>query len=293
MKKVLFTIIGLVFIALLVQTTGLFNLGGDDFESEIYFRGSSTLAPVISQAADTFVEEYGTWDQVDSEFPNEEIEISVTAGGSGAGVAAVADDVADFGMLAREARESEQEKINDYKEYQVAIDALTVSVNPANEIDDNITTKDIQAIFSSEYESWSQISEELADEEIIVVTRDLGGGAHSVFQNEIMGDIEVASSVIQAPSMGALVDRIIANEQAIGYASFGVANRNEDDVKPLKIDGVEPSLENIIDGTYTVSRPLLMVKDGDNSETEAAFLDFLFSETGEAIIEKMGFIPLD
>ena len=293
MKKVLFTIIGLVFIALLLQTTGLFNLGGDDFESEIYFRGSSTLAPVISQAADDFVEEYDTWDQVDSEFPSEEIEISVTAGGSGAGVTAVADEVADFGMLARESSASEQDQVDDYKEYEIAIDALTVSVNPANEIEENITTEDIQAIFSGEYQSWNQVSEELADEEIVVVTRDLGGGAHSVFQEEIMGDIEVADSVIQASSMGALVDRIIANEQAIGYASFGVANRNEDDVKPLKVDGVEPSLENIIDGTYTVSRPLLMVKDGDNSETEAAFLDFLFSETGEAIIEEMGFIPLD
>src|SRR5699024_12589209 len=73
-----------------------------DFKAQITFNGSSTLAPVMSSIATNFIEEYETWDKVDSNFPEENIAIYVSAGGSGAGVKAVLEGTSDFGMLARE-----------------------------------------------------------------------------------------------------------------------------------------------------------------------------------------------
>lgn len=267
-----------------------------DFVAQMTFNGSSTLAPVISQISTDFIEEHTTWDNVDSKFPEENISIYVSAGGSGAGAKSVIEGTSDFGMLAREVKDEEKEKIQDMQEFKVGIDALTVSVNPENpilEIMDDLPTEEIAKIFSGEYEKWSDIDPELPDNEIVVVTRDLGGGAHSVFQKNVMGETEVRKDAIQAPSMGALVAKIIENKDAIGYASFGMVNQNEGKLIPLKVDGVEATKENIVDGSYKISRPLIVVASGELTEPQQAFIDVLLSSEAGEVIEEMGFVPVN
>ena len=82
--------------------------GSKDFKAQITFNGSSTLAPVMSAIATDFIEEYTTWDKVDSNFPEENIAIYVSAGGSGAGVKAALEETSDFGMLARGIKDEEK-----------------------------------------------------------------------------------------------------------------------------------------------------------------------------------------
>lgn len=266
------------------------------FKAQMTFNGSSTLAPVISAISTDYIEEYTTWNNVDSSFPEENISIYVSAGGSGAGVKSVVEATSDFGMLAREVKEEERDKIGDIKEYKLGIDALTVSINPENpllQIKDDLSTEDIKKIFSGEYAKWSDLDSSLDDREIVVVIRDLGGGAHGVFQKSVMGDTDVTSNAIQAPSMGALVAKVIENKDAIGYASFGMVNQNQGKLIPLKVDGVEATKENIIDGSYKISRPLIAVRQGETSPAEEAFIQHLLSKEASDIIEKMGFIPVN
>ena len=200
----------------------------DTVNAQISFSGSSTLAPVINKIATDFIEKYTTWDKVDSSLPKENITIFVSSGGSGAGVKAVLDKVANFGMLARDIKDSEKEKVKDLESYTLGLDALCICVNPDNNIlkakNGNLTKEEIIKIFSGEYKTWKQVDPSLPDEEIVVVTRDLGGGAHEVFQKKIMKDVKVREDAIQAPSMGALVSKIIENKNAIGYASYGITN---------------------------------------------------------------------
>lgn len=268
----------------------------EDFKAQFSFNGSSTLAPVISAISTDFIEDNTTWDKVDSSMPEENISIYVSAGGSGAGVKSVLDGTSDFGMIARELKDEEREKLKDLKEYKLGIDALTVSVNPENPIielkNKNLTKDEIVKIFSGEYKKWSDIDSSLPDEEIVVVTRDLSGGAHEVFQKNIMGDTDVSESAIQAPSMGALVTKIIENPNAIGYASYGMVNQNEGKLTPMDVDGVSPTEENILDGSYIISRPLIAIRSGEPSESEKAFLEYLESEKGKEVVEKMGFVPV-
>lgn len=269
---------------------------GADEKTQVSFSGSSTLAPVIAKISTDFIEKYETWDKVDSSLPNKNITIFVSAGGSGAGVKAVLDHVADFGMLARDVKDSEKAKIKDMKAYTLGIDALCVAVNPENEViklkDGNLNKEEIVKIFSGEYKKWSDLDKSLPNDEIVVVTRDLGGGAHEVFQKKIMKDVKVSKNVIQSPSMGALVSKIIENKNAIGYASFGITNQNKGKLIPLNVDGVEPTVKNIVDGKYYISRPLIIVKSGDLSKSEQIFVDVLNSAEGQKTIEKMGFIPV-
>ena len=263
--------------------------------NQILFNGSSTLAPVITSIATDFFDTYGTWDAYDSSLPKEDIAIYVSAGGSGQGTKAVIDGTATFGMVARSVKDEEKEAIKDEKEYQVGIDALTIAVNPANPVNDvldNLTTEQIVGLFSGEYATWKDLDSSLPDEEVVVITRDINGGAHEVFQKNIMGDTEVKADAIQASSMGELVQDIIDNQYAIGYASFGVANQNEGKVTPLKVNGVAATKENILDGSYIIQRPLLLVGSGDPTDVQQAFIDYVLGDEGQKTVEDMGFIPM-
>lgn len=258
--------------------------------------GSSTLAPVITKIASSMNETYTTWDKYDSELPEEDIAIFVAAGGSGQGTKAVIDGTTTFGMVARSVKDEEKQAIKDEKEYQVGIDALTMAVNPKNpvtEIMDNLSTEQIVALFSGEYAKWSDLDSSLPEEEVIVYTRDINGGAHEVFQKNVMGDKEVKADAIQSSSMGELVQAIIDNPYAIGYASFGVANQNEGKIVTLKVNGVEPSVENILSGDYIIQRPLLLVGSGEPTKVQQAFLDAVLGEEGQKTVSDMGFIPMN
>lgn len=262
------------------------------FKAQVTFNGSSTLAPVISKISTSFIENHKTWDKVNKNFPSEDIAIYVSSGGSGAGIKSVIDGTSDFGMISKTVSEEEKGKIEGYQEFKLGVDALTISVNPALEIKDNLSTEEVKKIFSGEYKYWNEVDEKLPHEEIVVVTRDLGGGAHEVFQKSVMNDTNVREDAIQAPSMGALVTKIIENKNAIGYASYGMVNQNEGKIRPLKVDNIEPTKENIVSGEYKISRPLLVVKKGEMREEEKAFIDNLLSEDGMKTVEEMGFVPV-
>lgn len=265
-------------------------------ENQVLFNGSTSLSPVITAIATEFNETYGTWNAYDSSLPEENIAIYVSAGGSGQGTKAVIDGTTDFGMVARSVKDEEKEAIEDEREYQVGIDALTIAVNPENPVTgilDNLSKDQIVALFSGEYATWNDLDPSLPEEEVVVITRDINGGAHEVFQNNIMGDTEVKAEAIQAASMGELVQNIIDNQWAIGYASYGVANQNAGKVTPLKVDGVEANEETIKDGSYIIQRPLLLVGSGDPTPQQQAILDVILGEEGQATVEEMGFIPMN
>jgi phosphate transport system substrate-binding protein len=76
---------------------------------------------------------------------------------------------------------------------------------------------------------------------------------------------------------------------AIAYLSFGYL---DDSVKALAIDGVDATVDNALNGTYPVVRPLNMLTDGDPDELEQAFLNFVFSSDGQAIVEEEGYLPV-
>lgn len=270
----------------------------DSFQSSIMFCGSTSLYPIISSLAASFTDEHPTWNLVSESFPEDDVTIYVAPGGSGVGVSAAIDKTADFGMLARAIKDDEISQLgDDYAAYEVAKDALTVSVNAKNPIvnvTDNMTTDTIRSIFSGEITKWSEVDSSLPDQTINVYIRDLSGGAYEVFQKAIMGDSEVSANATQSASMTELATNIANDQWGIGYAGFGAYNLANEGGKVLvamKVDGVEPTEANIIDGSYIVQRPVMFVTGDKISESEQAFIDYIFSETGYKVTEENGYIP--
>lgn len=87
-----------------------------------------------------------------------------------------------------------------------------------------------------------------------------------------------------------MMTSVAGDEYAIGYISLGSLN---DTVKAVKIDGVEPSVETIKDGSYKISRPFNIAAKGDLSEAAQDFENFILSMEGQAVVEENGYIPLD
>lgn len=270
----------------------------DDFQSQILFCGSTSLYPIISSLASSFTEKYVTWDKVNAQFPNSHISVYVAPGGSGVGVKAAVDGTADFGMLARDIKDSEIESLGEnYKAFVVAKDALTVSVNAQNplcEKTDSLDTDTIRKIFAGEIATWNQVDASLPAETINVYIRDLSGGAYEVFQKSVMGESEVTASATQSASMTELATNIAGDPWGIGYAGFGAYNKANAEKKVLfamKVDGVEATEENIISGVYTIQRPVMFVTGKVVSPSAQAFIDYIFSQTGYDVVAKNGYIP--
>ncbi len=266
-----------------------------EIDPQIHFCGSSTLAPVVAAIGAKYLEEYGTWDKVNPAFAAEEIDIAVTSAGSGEGPSSVIDGTADFGMLARAVKDGEKEKLGaGYVEYMVASDALTISVNKNNPICnlmDNMDTETLAKIFSGEIAYWDEVDASLEHKEIVVVIRDLSGGAAEVFDKSVMNGTPISENAIQTPSMGALAAKIVENEYAIGYAGYGVYNQNLDNLFAFKVNGVEPTEENILNGSYIIQRPVLFVTNRALDAAEEAFVEYIFSDTGREIVVENGYIP--
>lgn len=272
----------------------------EKFQSSVLFCGSTSLYPILSSLASSFTEEYVTWDKVDASLPAENISIYVAPGGSGVGVSAAIDGTADFGMLARAIKDSEVEALGEnYAEFIVARDALTVSVNAENPICavmDDMSSDLIRQIFAGELATWDQVDSSLPAEPINVYIRDLSGGAYEVFQKAIMGDSQITASATQSASMTELATNITNDPWGIGYAGFGAYNKanagaGKQVLFAMKVDGVEATEQNIIDGVYTVQRPVMFVTGDVISASEQAFIDYIFSDVGYDVTAANGYIP--
>ncbi len=262
------------------------------------FCGSTSLYPIISSLASSFTDEYETWNNVNSKLPEANISIYVAPGGSGVGAQAAIDGTADFGMIARDVKDEEKEALGEkYQEFVVCKDALTVSVNSQNPIVgkvDDMSTEMIKKIFAGEITTWDQVDPSLPAETINVYIRDLSGGAYEVFQKAVMGEAEITSSATQSASMTELATNIVNDQWGIGYAGFGAYNKANEGgqvLTAMKVDGVEANEANIIDGSYTIQRPVLFVAGHDVTDMQQAFIDYIFSDTGKACIEENGYIP--
>ena len=151
---------------------------------------------------------------------------------------------------------------------------------------------------ASESESSSEASAEgtSASGPITVVSRESGSGTRGAFV-ELIGvvdeednDMTTVDATI-SNSTEVVIQTVAGNTGAIGYISLGSL---DDTVKGVKIDGVEPTAENIENGSYTVSRPFNVATKGElTNEAAQDFMNYIMSAEGQAVVEEEGYIPVE
>jgi phosphate transport system substrate-binding protein len=248
----------------------------------IKLKGSDTILPIAQEEASAF-------NKLGKGI------VSVTGGGSGVGLASLVDNTTDIAASSRKI--SMQEKIRlikagrKAKEIVIAKDALSVIVNPTNNVT-KLTRQQLEDIFTGKVRNWKEVGG--ANKNIVVYSRESSSGTFEFFKDHVMNKKNFGSSVLSMPATGAIVQSVAQTPGAIGY--IGIAYENPK-VRQLSIsyDGtnyVAPTRENARSGKYPVVRPLYLYYSTANESKAKPFIDFILSKEGQKIIEKVGFIAI-
>jgi phosphate transport system substrate-binding protein len=97
------------------------------------------------------------------------------------------------------------------------------------------------------------------------------------------------SDALMQASNQAVATTVANTPGAIGYVGLGFISSS---VKALELDGVVPSRETVISGTYPVTRPLFMYTNGKPKGLAKEYIDFILSDEGQKIVEEEGFVGL-
>ncbi|MBK5251980.1 MAG: phosphate ABC transporter substrate-binding protein [Peptostreptococcaceae bacterium] len=234
-------------------------------EGEVAVVGSTSVTPLAQEIADAFM------------LKNPGVRVDVQGVGSTAGVKAASEGAADIGMASRDLKT--EEKGWGLDEHIIAYDGIAVVVHPTNEVGD-LDPETVKAIFKGEITNWKEVGG--ADEEILIVSREEGSGTRGAFE-ELLEIDAVKEDALIAEGNGSVKANIASKTYGIGYISLSYVDET---VKTVEINGVEPTVDNILAGSYKVSRPFLMLTKGENSGIAKAYLDFIFSEEGQAIVSE-------
>lgn len=242
------------------------NLSG-----RIMIAGSTSVQPLADELAKYFMQQYP------------KVSIEVQGGGSSVGIKSAIQGIVDIGTSSRELTEDESKQLSSkgWQEIKIAEDGIAVIVHKSNPVS-NLTIDQIRDIFSGKIKNWKEVGGK--DAKIVVVTREEGSGTRGAFEEIVMGkSAKITDSAIVQPSTGAVKTTVSQDENSIGYISLGVLDST---VKGIKVEGVEPTEKNVKLGKYKIKRPFLFLVSKNPSKVTKAFVDFVLSDEGQAIVAK-------
>ncbi|MCS6904900.1 MAG: phosphate ABC transporter substrate-binding protein [Bacteroidia bacterium] len=248
----------------------------------IKIKGSETVLPISLKLA----EEFGKVPRLPG--------ISVTAGGSGVGIAALLEKNADIAMSSREIKFEEKLKFKDrkvaYCEKIIGYDALAIVTHPSNPVD-SISLRQLKLIFQDSIQYWSEVGGH--KQKIVAFNRESSSGTYEFFKNVVLkkqkfGKLETVGA------NGELVEKIAANPRSIGYVGIAYLNPK---VKTLKVyeragePAAAPTIENTMKGIYPLVRPLYFYYLCEREKELAPVLDFITSIKGQEMVKSVGYPP--
>lgn len=263
----------------LLITTLFFLFGCAKKESQLTLQGSTTLLPLAQKIAEFYIKE------------NPQVNISIRGGGSGNGIASLLEKTVDIAISSREIKPEElaiaKEKGVNPIAHIIAYDGIGVIIHPQNPVN-NLTLEELKDIYTGKIRNWAEVGG--PGSEIVVVSRDSASGTYEVFNNFVLGEEKLTLQSLMESSNQLVLNIIATTQGGIGYVGLGYIKDNNK-VKPVSINGVYPSKENIIEKKYLLIRPLYMYTDGEPQGDAKDFLSFIFSTQGKKLVEKEGFVP--
>ena len=234
--------------------------------------GSTSMEKVVGGLGEMFMELNGG------------VTFTYNPTGSGSGIKAVQEGRCDIGLASRKLKAAEAE--SGLTETILAYDGIAVIVNLENPVSD-LDVETIAKIYTGEITNWSEVGG--ADAEIVLIGREAGSGTRDGFES-ITGTEDACQYRQELTSTGDVITAVSQNPGAIGYASVASV---KDTVKALTIGGVAPSNETILDGTYVIQRPFVMVTKADAQLSAAAqaFFDYAMSKDAHELIIAAGVVP--
>ena len=237
--------------------------------------GSTSMEKVIGALSEQFMAD------------NSGVTVTYDPTGSGAGIEAASNGSADIGLASRALKD--EEKAGGLTETVVALDGIAVIVNADSKVE-NLTVEQIGKIFTGEITDWSEVGGDAGT--ISCIGREAGSGTRDGFES-ITGTKDACKLDQELTSTGGVIEAVAGNPNAIGYASLS-AVEGKDTVKAVTVGGVACTEATVLDGSYAIQRPFVLVtKTGETlSPAAQAFFDYATSTAANDLIKAAGAVPV-
>ncbi len=255
------------------------------FAGNITVKGSDTLVILAQKWAEVYMSQHN------------DVKIQVTGGGSGIGLAALQSQTTDLCDASRPAKPAEI--ANCIKafgkrptEYKVALDGLSVYVNPENPLKE-LTEDQVGAIFTGKINNWKEVGG--PDVPITVYSRENSSGTYEFFKEHVLKGADFAASAQTMPGTAAIVQAVIKDKNGIGYggAAYGGGSKLLSIKKDAASPAIDPTEENVENGTYPIWRYLYVYVNPALDQGEiAAYLNWIRSDDGQKYVKDIGYYPL-
>jgi phosphate transport system substrate-binding protein len=285
----------IVSLSVLILACAAFAGGGKEGDAElsgsVKIAGSSTVYPVSVAVAEEFNKMH----------PGVEIPVQSTGTGGGFKNFFIPGKT-DINDASRGIKDSEIEKARangiDPLEFQVAIDAITIVVNPDADWVDSITVEQLAHIWRPDNPamSWSDVDPSWPDEKIELYGPTSASGTFDFFTDKIVGEEGASRSDYQGTEQdNTIVQAVSGSKYAMGYFGMAYYLENKDRIKALKLEGVKPGIETAKSGKYTpLSRPLFIYVSSESLKRPEVeeYVRYYLQQTSTDLIKEIGYVPM-
>lgn len=290
------TRITLLLLLLVVSLTGCGEaIDPNEPQGFIQTKGSDTIVNAMQEVSEEFMQKY----------PH--VFVAVTGGGSGVGIASLINQTTEIATASREMKGKEIEMAEKRgvhpNEIVVAYDGVAVIVHHDNPLD-RLSIQNLHDIFTGKITNWKGLGG--PDVPIVTLSREVSSGTHMYFKEVVVqlekkgSTEEFSKETLLLTSSQAIVEEVANNLGAVGYLGMGYLSDRTKSVLVGKQpatgtanDGFyPPTVENVVDKTYPLSRPLYLYTNGQPEGVVKLFVDFALGPVGQTQFMESGFVPI-